>query len=699
LQTLLGLHPKTALSVDKRKVDERESQRQLMAKKRAAARDLEIPNPKEPNRREDLLSNIPELLRFYFADIFYEPFTASRLEQIEAIMNAARYGGDQAVADSRGEGKTTTAMHVAMSLMVLGLSSFPIVIGKSQKKSQMELAGIKETLQFNEKFRDDFPEICYPFYAVGGWSSRARMQTVGGVGTNLRIAADHLIFPTIGLEQLRDDWPSNNPPCSNGQIMASMGVDGPIRGTKILNKRPTIAIIDDMEDREAANSDTLIEKNEEILEQDIAGLGSSDERIPRVLLCTIQNRKCIAYKYTDPKVKPSWRGKRFRKMITQPTRMDLVNQYINMRKDRKKEDPDAREAFRFWKENKEAIESDCIVSNQYSYAKKTHADGEPLELSAIQSYYNRVADVGQKAVSTEIDNDPPEDSDGETLRLTASMVASRLSGFHQNETPPMTECFTVGLDIGKRDSHWVKIAWWGSAIGCIVDYGIMETSGLTDRSTNQSIETVLLGTLPQWRDSIMESQQPVLALVDAGAYSDAVYEFCRRAGNPFYPSKGWASSNFRIGKQSDDRVLFQEAYAHKQPGGQWLYHVHTEHWKHWLQCRFVCETHDENNNFQDGTLSLFNTDGDRKRHHSFSHHIVAEEMVERFEEGKGTFTKWAVRNRNNHWLDATALACAAAGCVGVRLVEQPAQQKPLVKQTTRHNFTNQHGQPYLVTQR
>jgi hypothetical protein len=51
---------------------------------------------------------------------------------------------------------------------------------------------------------------------------------------------------------------------------------------------------------------------------------------------------------------------------------------------------------------------------------------------------------------------------------------------------------TVGLDIGKYYSHWTKLVTHGNAIGHIVDYGIMETPGLSATSDELSIETAIL---------------------------------------------------------------------------------------------------------------------------------------------------------------------------------------------------------------
>ncbi len=679
-------------------MSEAEADKTRKEEKRLALRDIQFPEPKNPAQRERCLRDCELFLNTYFGQVFYEPFTSDRREMMNDIISAARYGGDQSIAGPRGEGKTRLALYVALFLMLSGLSRFPIVIGKSQKKAEGELKNIKEKLQQSKLFRDDFPEIGYPFWKVGGWSSRGRMQTYKNVETNIEIAGDHLIFPTI------PNLPWGSVAC--GQLIASMGIDGPVRGTNFRDERPTIAIIDDMEDREAANSDTLIEKNEEILEQDIAGLGASSERISRVMLCTIQNRKCIAYKYTDPAQKPSWRGKRFRKMIRQPDRMDLVEQYIEMRRGRKSDDPDAREAFRFWKERQNEIEAGAVVSNPYSYSKKIHADGEPMELSTIHAYYNRVADVGAKAVATEIDNDPPEDVGPVGSGLTAEIVASRRSGLSRRQLPMNCTALTAAIDLGKHYCHWAVVAWWPGAGGVVVDYGVVEVLGnreVREQSKADDIvasEPAIYTALLNWRDELLNKgytdsagnhRRVDFCLVDSGAYTRAAYEFCRQVRGPFHPSKG-QSPFYPKTKESAGIIPGSNIYAAKQENeGLWLYHLDSSHWKQWVHERFLTPTFDEQNMLRKGSLSLFDADG--RGHSSYSQHIVAEQFVSEFKEGKGTKTYWDVRNDNNHWLDATYMAAAASEAMGIKLLGPTAELQAVPKTDKPKPASRQHGLP------
>jgi hypothetical protein len=698
------LHPKTALSADPVKGDRRLYQRDLMAKKRASQRDIFIPPPIDPARRLKCEADPALWLSTYFPEKFFEGWTEDRLAMVHSIIDAALYGGDQSIAGPRGEGKTTLAILTALYLMVRRLSTFPVAIGKNADKAKKEVRDIVEQLQQNEIFAADYPEIAIPFQAVGGWSSRGRMQTCGGMPTNIVIGPEFFVFPTIGRDQLQG-WPTEIEPASCGQVLYSLGIDGAIRGTKYRSRRPTLAIIDDIEDREAAASETTIEKNEEVIEQDIAGLGQSSERIPRVMLCTIQNRKCIAYRYTDPKQKPSWRGKRYRKLVTKPDRMDLIEKYIDMRKGRKDDDPDAREAFRFWRDNQEDIERGSVVSNPNSYSKKTHSDGEPMELSAVHSYFNRVADRGQKAVSTEDDNDPPEQAGPMGLGITPALVESRISGLVRRQLPANTVALTAAIDLGKYYLHWVVSAWWHGAGGVVADYGIQQVYG-TDKSMNhEASEPMIYQALLSLRDELLTKEFSDttgtrrtidFCFVDSGAFTNAAYQFCREVGGIFHPSKG-QDPYHRKAKSTSTTIAGANLHAQKLPSSNvWLYELDTSYWKQFIHERFMTPTFDESNMLRRGSLSLFALEEER-RHSQYSQHIAAEELVTKFTEGKGAKTYWMVKDSNNHWLDATYMAAAASEACGVKLIapseievqpkhvsgEQPKQTKP-AQQAYRH---------------
>ncbi len=680
LELLIRSRPESQNEEAKRVLDpqpfnEKEYDRERKAKQRASGRELYIPVPKNIERRLACLDDPELLLTTYFKDTYFEAFTEDRRDMLRSIWRAAKYGGDQAIAAPRGEGKTTLAMDGAFCLMLAGLTFFPVIIGKNQDSSSDELKALRERIMASELFVEDFPEIGVPLQSVGPSTANARLQTVNKQFIGMYLGVKHFAFPKITNEQL-PHWPDGLKSVANGQVIGAVGIDGRIRGFKFKSHRPGLAVIDDIEDKYSANSDDQIEKNETTIEEDIGGMGSSAERIARVYLCTTLNRKCNAFRYTDPTIKRSWNGRRYRKMIKRPDRMDLVQQYVEMRQNRKGDDPDAREAFRFWRDNRETIEVGCVVSNPYSYSKKIHADGEPIELSTCHAYFNKVADFGEKAVATEVDNDPPETVGPQGNGLTAELVSSRISGLSRRQLPANTTALTAAIDLGKYKCHWVITGWWAGAGGVVVDYGIAEVSGTDKTIDNEASEPQIYKALLNWRDELLNKnytdatgtiRKVDFVMVDSGTFTNAAYEFCRQVRGIFHPSKG---INPYYPKKQSTANLMAGAKLHAQRFAAqdiWLYELDTNHWKQWTHERFLTPTFDDNNMLRRGALSLYQPDGSQN-HNSFAHHIAAEELVTEFKEGKGTTTKWNVKNDNNHWLDATYMAAAASEVCGVKLI-------------------------------
>jgi phage terminase large subunit GpA-like protein len=391
-------------------------------------------------------------------------------------------------------------------------------------------------------------------------------------------------------------------------------------------------------------------------------------------------------------------------MIKPPSRTDLVDQFIDMWKNRKDNDIDAREAYRFWKLNQNEIEHDCQISNPYSYSKKVHSDGEPMELSAIHSYYVRVAKYGPKAVATEIDNDPPEDASAKGIGLTVQVVSSRLNGLAKRQLPANTVTLTAAIDLGKYYCHWAVVAWWQGAGGCVVDYGAKQVLGTDNTQDHYAAEPHIFDALLDWREQILQTnytdasgivRKVDLCFVDSGAFTNCAYKFCIDVGRPFFPSKGIA--NYKKKKADTNRLFVGDNLhceylpAHKVA----LYELDTDYWKQFIHERFMTSTFDENNMLRRGALSLYHTE---KKHTMYAEHICAEEYVSEFVEGKGSKQYWNKRRDDNHWLDATYMAAAAAEVYGVKLLSSSEaeivarQTNPAAEKQSQVRRPQQHGQ-------
>lgn len=665
------------------------------ARKRAArskSAEIKIPECVNPKRRALALEDPERFLLTYFADRYSIRFGAHHKRMIESIVQCATNGMRQAIAAPRGCGKSEIVKGLNVYLMLANIVRFPVIIAATGQLAKRLFQDFRQKLSANNLLYQDFPEVCAPVRALEGAPQRASRQHIDGQLT-------HIVWTSTDYVRLPDV--SGSP--YGGMKMAYFGLDAAFRGCNINGDRPDFVIIDDPETKESAGSEMQVESREETIDKDITGLKGQASKLGLTMLTTVQNTICLSFKFTDPKLKPSWNGFRLGSIIKWPTNMEMWDEYVSLRqKSQASGDPQGKAAVEFYLDHRAAMDDGSEMLT--SFFVPSILDGYKLVYSSLQLAFNQISDTSLDAFRSEFQNNPTPDDAPETTGLTAGRVASRISGLLQNQYHTDTEVVTVGLDIGKYYSHWCKIAWHGNAIGNIIDYGVMETPGMMTATDSKAVMAALLPALLQFRTDISADGRLDFCLVDSGDYGDAVYEFVRQVGGtPFAAAKGWDTGRFRQPKEpTNDKRPFQECYAAHQPQERiWLYHVHTEHWKQWLQERFVTATFDESQQFNAGTLSLYSAPDDRKRHLSFSHHIVAEERRDTFVPGKGIVRKWMTLSKNNHYLDACALACAAAGCVGVRIIPK-TDTRPLaqqIQQPRRPAVMTPHGQPFLATER
>jgi hypothetical protein len=622
---------------------------------------------------------------------------------MEAIVERAKHGGRQAVAAPRGMGKSELVKGLQVYLVLAGLSRFLLPVASTTPHAGNLFADFRKKLATNDLLLEDFPEVCSPIRDLEGAPLRAHKQHIDGKLTQIIWKANEISLPYVEGSKF------------GGVKMRYYGLDAAFRGVNVDGQRPDFVLVDDPETRDSAKSLYQCEDREKILDQDVAGLAGEDENLAIVVLTTIQNRSCLSFRITDrrPELgKPAWNGIRFATIrkwpdtvedATDEAKLGLWSKYISQRhKDQSEGDEHGRTAIAFYLDHKDEMDAGAEMLTDH-FTPQFLDDGTQVTHSALQVAFNKIAETNLAAFRTEYQNDPEAIEEAERISLTAAKVQSRLANHSQGESPSDVQFRTIGLDLGKYASHWTDIAWSDGCVGSVVDYGIMETHGLNSSSDNRSIESALIDSLEVWAEDLLSRARPDLVLIDSGNWRDAAYTICRRLGRPFFPAKGWDQGRFRMPKRTQTCVPFVETYArHQREDRVWLYNVQGEYWKQWLQERFLTRTYDEDGSRVSGSLALFANDGDTRRHLSFAHHIVAEEEQWIPVEGKELQRKWIVKNRNNHWLDSTAYACAAAGTLGVRLtgVSVPRSSKVIHKPRQRApRLTNPYGQPFVATRR
>jgi phage terminase large subunit GpA-like protein len=268
----------------------------------------------------------------------------------------------------------------------------------------------------------------------------------------------------------------------------------------------------------------------------------------------------------------------------------------------------------------------------------------------------------------------PSEAESVTLsEMDAMSITRRSIDVPRGRVPADAAEITIGIDIGKWLSHWVAVAWRPGGSPHVAEYGRLEVP-----SREMSEEVAILSSLRTFRDGVCipgwtpvggdKNISPRLTLVDSGAWESTIVAFCVESGPGFLPSKGFGV------QQLQRRNIYREpAYEPvMQPAGHYLIEVNADWWKSYVHNRLQTPP------VQPGALTLFHASP--SDHLTFAKHLTAERRVEEFVAGKGLVTRWEAVNRNNHYLDALALACVAGHGIGQRLVTATAVQAPAPQQ-------------------
>lgn len=682
---------------------------------RAGTKDCPIPRltPDDREWRELLEAFDADWLRYFFPDPpygFWYDFTPQQQAMIDAIAHAIKHGGDQAIAASRGEGKTQIARRLTLKYVLSGRVRFAVLFAATAADAGDSLQAIRSDLEDNDLLARYYPEVCVPVRALENTPNRAHYQTVTGQRHDTGEPFERVPsrFSWCGHEVSLPNVPGSP---SAGAIIATRGLDSAVRGLNKKGRRPDVAIIDDPDTEETARSPEQATKLETRIDRAIAGLGGQQRSIARVMLTTLQNRICASFKFTDPTQKSTWQGKRFRFLLKPPDRRDLWDEYVQMvganhqARDASGEpsDPFARGAHRFYLEHRAEMDAGATVANPHRYDPADLGDGTTLEVSALQRYYNMVARVGVEAVATEYDNDPPEESGDRESGITPHRVQNQLSGFPAGLVPPKTIKITQGIDVGKILLYWVVRAWQADGTGHTIAYGTQAVHGTaagSDVGVDEAIKTALrerhAAVLAQpYLDSDGTPHAVDLTLVDSGYQTEAIYAYCREAGLGWRPCKGDGDSPkyqrkrfIPVLRAGVDRRPGDGWNDCRQQGGIWLCELDANGWKSWEHARWMTDPDTP------GAMLLWGSgpdaelkvrgrlSEDQKAHKTYAKQICNEVEIEEVVKGV-LIRRWRVRpgtNKANDYLDASVYSDVAASMEGVPLLGRRAGSvRPVLK--------------------
>jgi hypothetical protein len=667
----------------------KEHSREWAARVSVSGREIgELPRPANPKRRKRGETSFRAYCEAYFPEVFYLPWSEDHLKAIATIENAILHGGLFALAMPRGSGKTSLCECAAMWGVSYGRRKFVALIGAEGKQASEMLDSIRSEFENNEVLAADFPEICVPIERLGGIAQRARGQLHNGKRTMIRWEADVVVLPTI------------EGSAASGAIIKCAGITGRIRGMKHKRPngkadRPDVAIIDDPQNRESANSLTQIEDRLSIIKADVLRMAGPGKKIAAFAPMTVIARGDLADRLLDREKFPQWQGFKTKAVYSFPNDKKLWAEYAEILQEAvkggAKDEPFSEKIARsteFYRAHRKEMDEGAVVGWPERF--------EPGEISGIQSMMN-IKILDPSVFAAEFQNEPLLSDEAARLP-TAAQICAKANGYKRGVLPDKAVCVTAFIDVGDNYLAWLVAAWQSNFTGAVIDYGTWPDQGKTfskgsvKRSLQQAypgsgVDGAILAGLKDLgerllaRDFIQESGPPLqigLCLIDTGYEPDPVRAAIRIIGRRA-TLRGSRGRGITAGKTQFDDYKRDRC---REMGLHWwvpkdtpdaTIQIDTNFWKSFVHGRLATVQGDP------GALTLF---GQPQDHGLLAEHILAEYFSLPSTEKGVSVQEWhQYVGKDNEFFDCLVGAAAAAACRGCSLL--PAV--PRVR--TRRHFT------------
>lgn len=434
----------------------RERSKQQTQKRLAEVSDIgEIPSVADPKRRRKTTRSFKAFCEVYFPDVFYLKWSPIHLETIKAIEEAVVRGAIQALALPRGSGKTSLCQAAVVWAILTGRRRFGVLIAANQSRANQLLNDIKTWLETNELLLEDFPEVVYPIRQLEGISQRQRAQTYHGEKTAIDWKSGVLVLPTI---------PGSK---SSGSRLAAIGLTSSgLRGLSAATRdgeklRPDLALADDPQDAESADSVEQTETRERIIKADVLGMSGPGRKIALLVTTTVIRADDLADRLLDHSKNPEFRGKRYSLVDGLPTNMTLWRKYADMRAIDLEDGGNGAKATAFYKANQKEMDNGC----KPLWKERFNDD----EISAVQNAMNLYF-RDEASFRSEYQNEATDAAPNATI-IDAVVLTNAENNKPQGWIPPDADFMTAFIDVHKTLLYYAVCACTRTFEVTFVDWG------------------------------------------------------------------------------------------------------------------------------------------------------------------------------------------------------------------------------------
>ena len=611
------------------------------------------------------------------------------LETIKAIEEAVVKGAIQCLALPRGSGKTSLCQAAVVWAILTGRRRFGVLIAANQSRANQLLNDIKTWLETNELLLEDFPEVVYPIRKLEGISQRQRAQTYKGEKTAIDWKSGVLVLPTI---------PGSK---SSGSRLAAIGLTSSgLRGLSAATRegekiRPDLALADDPQDAERADSLEQTETRERIIKADVLGMSGPGKKIALLVTTTVIRADDLADRLLDHSKNPEFRGKRYSLVSGLPDNMNLWRKYADLRAVDLEGGGDGKTATDFYKSNRAEMDKGCKPLWKERYNED--------EISAVQNAMNLYF-RDEASFRSEYQNEALDFSPNATV-IDSVILANAGTNYPRGWIPSDADFVTAFIDVHKSLLYYCVAAFDRAFNGVLLDWGTYPKQNravfemkdafpdLFVAGKTNALESALyrgLHTLVESlfaREFIREDGSEIQIErvgIDAGwgQTHQLVLKFIRESGRRamLYPSVGrfYGPTSRQIddyttaqtSRRGDHWLLYRDPV--KAPNGQVMFD--SNHWKTRLLTGL---------NSKLGDPARLRVDGDFNEMRLLAKHLGAENMYVKEADGKRKEI-WESKRKgwtDNHLLDCFVGCLVAASINGATMLGAPDERKPRRKRS------------------
>lgn len=367
-------------------------------------------------RRNDAEKDIVKWVNTYGLGLLLEDAPPPKGEEVLRHMdNVSTSHKWYQILMGRGNGKSSYSIITTLFALATGKHKYVMIIANNASASNSLMDDMwKFIIEPDTVFSQDYPEVCLPYQITKG--SFRRRQTYKGISTELKKNSRQFQLPRLK----KND---NEEFITSGSIVTIRSINGAIRGAKKGILRPTLLLMDDIQDAELAESPERVAKMLNFIKKDIIPLGGK-QRITILNQATPIAPDDVIEQLKNDK---NWITDEYPVFKTFPVNAELWKQYFILYDSECIDQLPHTESLNFYKEHQQEMDLGADIFNPTRFST---SDGH---ISAIQKFMELKHAIGEEAFDAEYQMKPHRAS--YSLVVSPKYIKNKVTNTKVGEIP------------------------------------------------------------------------------------------------------------------------------------------------------------------------------------------------------------------------------------------------------------------------